>query len=198
LYIVHSIPEDSKFVPKTRKEISKIEWIPITQLPASFSTKETQTSPTRNPNHFWMVIPFVNKIKKWIQVNRKQIEKKRKHSLNKPIFVPVHTTDKSEQPTKSTVGITPIPPLLDKLSTAIDDYQLNHEKTEDLPSRIQSTPLKVSSPQGVSKSQVQRQLAFGLETTPTVQRPSRTNHPWLNFKFDKAAIMQPFVALTDS
>merc|ERR1712018_196932 len=35
LYLIHGVPDDTKFSPKTKKEIRDIKWFPIASLPAS-------------------------------------------------------------------------------------------------------------------------------------------------------------------
>lgn len=67
LYIIQNVPLDTKFQPKTRKEIKSLQWFPIDSLPAH---KRDQTSKSQlglNPNTFFMVIPFVKNLRKWIQ-----------------------------------------------------------------------------------------------------------------------------------
>jgi len=64
MYIITGVPEDAKFAPKTRKEISKIEWIPIAELPSSY-IKDAPGSGNWTVNT-WSVVPFVNKLKQWI------------------------------------------------------------------------------------------------------------------------------------
>merc|ERR1711998_156538 len=67
LYICTAVGEDTCFAPQTRKEISEIAWFELQHLPAS----RDDTS-HGNPNHFFMVLPFIARIKKWITQHRKQ------------------------------------------------------------------------------------------------------------------------------
>ncbi|KAF9437096.1 mRNA-decapping enzyme subunit 2 [Entomortierella beljakovae] len=84
LYIIKGVPEDTVFEPQTRKEISKIEWHYIAELPTSrpkVTEKGTQSgkeSGTERANglkggssRFYMVTPFVYKLKSWIIAQRK-------------------------------------------------------------------------------------------------------------------------------
>ncbi|XP_071170155.1 m7GpppN-mRNA hydrolase-like [Mytilus edulis] len=66
LYIVPGVPLDTKFKPKTRKEIKSLQWFPMDALPAH---KRDMTPKMLNmtPNNFFMVIPFVKNIRKWIR-----------------------------------------------------------------------------------------------------------------------------------
>ncbi|XP_020295379.1 m7GpppN-mRNA hydrolase isoform X2 [Pseudomyrmex gracilis] len=67
LYIISGVQKDTKFQPKTRKEIKNVEWFTIADLP---NTKKDMTSKQKigvGPNAFFMVVPFVRRMKRWIQ-----------------------------------------------------------------------------------------------------------------------------------
>ncbi|KHO00850.1 mRNA decapping protein 2, Box A [Metarhizium album ARSEF 1941] len=74
LYVFRDIPMDTKFQPRTRKEISKIQWYKLSELPA-FRKKGTQnqTHAADGPsvNKFYMVAPFLVPLKKWIHSQKK-------------------------------------------------------------------------------------------------------------------------------
>ncbi|GJJ68193.1 mRNA-decapping enzyme subunit 2 [Entomortierella parvispora] len=88
LYIIKSVPEDTVFEPQTRKEISKIEWHLLTDLPAykpktaergSYSGKESgseRPSNAKNPSRYYMVTPFLQKLKNWIAAQRRNAKRK--------------------------------------------------------------------------------------------------------------------------
>jgi len=133
------------------------------------------------------------------------------------------------------------PPLLAKLSTAIDDYQMNKEMEPvvvpptwsttsftplsphtpsspsvlSLPQVLQNSPVHISTQQ---RQPVQRHLTFNnepieeklvdlslslpqpisnIDPIPTHQRARKDikQNSWLNFKFDRDAIMQCFPPL---
>ncbi|KAF9294758.1 mRNA-decapping enzyme subunit 2 [Linnemannia elongata] len=83
LYIIKSVPENTVFEPQTRKEISKIEWHYIADLPTSkpkpiekgtHSGRESGTERSngiKNPSRYYMVTPFVHKLKNWIITQRR-------------------------------------------------------------------------------------------------------------------------------
>ncbi|KAF9163821.1 mRNA-decapping enzyme subunit 2 [Mortierella sp. AD011] len=82
LYIIKGVPEDTVFEPQTRKEISKIEWHYIAELPASrpkpsdkgtHSGKEsgTERASGKGSSRYYMVTPFVHKLKSWIVAQRR-------------------------------------------------------------------------------------------------------------------------------
>ncbi|KAG5980493.1 hypothetical protein E4U55_003969 [Claviceps digitariae] len=78
LYVFRDVPMDTKFQPRTRKEISKIQWYKLSELPA-FRKKGAQShNENSGPavNRFYMVAPFLFALKKWI-TSQKRIEEKR-------------------------------------------------------------------------------------------------------------------------
>jgi mRNA-decapping enzyme subunit 2 len=78
LYVFRGVPMDTHFEPKTRKEISKIEWYKLTDLPTAKKNKHqealNETLPM-NANKFYMVAPFLVPLKKWIAQQRKRDSK---------------------------------------------------------------------------------------------------------------------------
>ncbi|KAG0343117.1 mRNA-decapping enzyme subunit 2 [Podila humilis] len=89
LYIIKGVPETTVFEPQTRKEISKIEWHRLTDLPTMRpkhadrgphsgreSGSERPNSNSKNPSRYYMVIPFVQKLKHWITTQRKLAKRK--------------------------------------------------------------------------------------------------------------------------
>ncbi|KAJ1937782.1 mRNA-decapping enzyme subunit 2, partial [Linderina macrospora] len=68
LYIITGIPEDTEFIPTTRKEISQIQWHHITDLPAG--GKGNVGNAPKNANEkehrYYLIKPFVKRIKTWI------------------------------------------------------------------------------------------------------------------------------------
>lgn len=65
LYIITGVGLDTKFQPKTRKEIKSLQWFPVDVLPAH-RRDQTPKSLDMNPNNFFMVIPFIKPLRKWI------------------------------------------------------------------------------------------------------------------------------------
>ncbi|KAF4333849.1 mRNA decapping complex subunit 2 [Fusarium beomiforme] len=73
LYVFRDVPMDTVFEPKTRKEISKIQWYKLSELPA-FRRKNGQANDvntTPNANKFYMVAPFLVPLKKWVTAQKK-------------------------------------------------------------------------------------------------------------------------------
>lgn len=66
LYIVTGIPLNTKFVPQTRKEIKALQWFSVAGLPAHKKDTTSKLSLGLNPNSFFMVMPFVKPLRRWI------------------------------------------------------------------------------------------------------------------------------------
>lgn len=72
LYIVPGVDDNYPFQTLTRKEISEIGWISLTDLPsvksgASSGAREETVSSSQK---FWHVAPFIAPLRKWIKANR--------------------------------------------------------------------------------------------------------------------------------
>lgn len=76
LYVFRDVPMDTYFEPRTRKEISKIQWWRLSELPA-FRKKNQQEQPQTAGNaKFYMVAPFLVPLRKWI-MEQKKLDAKR-------------------------------------------------------------------------------------------------------------------------
>ena len=75
LYVFRGVPMDTYFEPRTRKEISKINWWRLADLPTLKKKKHQQEGRGEdlaiNANKFYMVAPFLPQLKKWISLQRK-------------------------------------------------------------------------------------------------------------------------------
>ncbi|KAJ3888392.1 Dcp2, box A domain-containing protein [Lentinula edodes] len=63
LYVVPGVPEDYLFKTKTRKEISKIEWFRLSDLPTWKRNKTT-------PGKFYLISPFIGALKQFIREHK--------------------------------------------------------------------------------------------------------------------------------
>ncbi|KAF8905574.1 Dcp2, box A domain-containing protein [Gymnopilus junonius] len=73
LFIVPGVPEDFAFKTKTRKEISKIEWFRLTDLP---TWKKNKAAPGR----FYLIAPFMGRLKAWINDHKRPNNTARKNA----------------------------------------------------------------------------------------------------------------------
>ncbi|KAJ6005930.1 hypothetical protein N7451_003874 [Penicillium sp. IBT 35674x] len=75
LYVFRGVPRDAYFEPRTRKEISKIEWYKLSELPTLKKNKQDEGLAVANANKFYMVAPFLHPLKKWISQQKKHVSK---------------------------------------------------------------------------------------------------------------------------
>ncbi|KAJ7357358.1 Dcp2, box A domain-containing protein [Mycena albidolilacea] len=78
LYIVAGVPEDYLFKTKTRKEISKIEWFKLTDLPTWKRNKAA-------PGKFYLISPFIGALKAFINERKPRAQPRKGPKLKKPI-----------------------------------------------------------------------------------------------------------------
>ncbi|KAJ5456739.1 hypothetical protein N7530_012013 [Penicillium desertorum] len=72
LYVFRGVLRDTYFEPRTRKEISKIEWYKLSELPTLKKNKQHDEGlAVANANKFYMVAPFLSPLKKWIAQQKK-------------------------------------------------------------------------------------------------------------------------------
>lgn len=69
LYIVAGVDLSQKFQPATKGEIKKIDWFLIDELPDNFNDKPTGHM---SKYSFFMAIPFIRDLRKWISRKKKQ------------------------------------------------------------------------------------------------------------------------------
>ncbi|KAL8815826.1 MAG: hypothetical protein Q9223_005074, partial [Gallowayella weberi] len=75
LYVFRGVPMHTQFEARTRKEISKIEWWKLSDLPTLKKKKQQQEGRgedlAMNANKFYMVAPFLVPLKKWISQQKR-------------------------------------------------------------------------------------------------------------------------------
>ncbi|XP_039766677.1 m7GpppN-mRNA hydrolase isoform X3 [Ornithorhynchus anatinus] len=113
LYIIPGVPKNTKFNPKTRREIRNIEWFSIEKLPCHRNDMTPKSKLGLAPNKFFMTIPFIRPLRDWLSRRfgdssdsdngfcsagstpvRPSVEKMRsKLRYNQPIFPEGYPTD---------------------------------------------------------------------------------------------------------
>lgn len=68
---------DTHFSPRTRNEIKCCDWFPIDSLPINKNDAISKTNLGINANSFFMIMPFIKRLKKWVNDNRSGIETRR-------------------------------------------------------------------------------------------------------------------------
>ncbi|KAL8712129.1 MAG: hypothetical protein Q9220_003563 [cf. Caloplaca sp. 1 TL-2023] len=76
LYVFQGVPMDTEFEARTRKEISKIDWWKLSDLPTLKKKRNHSEGKgedlAMNANKFYMVAPFLVPLKKWISQQKRQ------------------------------------------------------------------------------------------------------------------------------
>ncbi|XP_045500937.1 m7GpppN-mRNA hydrolase-like [Colias croceus] len=129
LYIVAYVPRDTKFQPRTRNEIKACEWFPIADLPANRKDMTPKVKMGVSPNAFFMVLPFVKRIRRWVSERNPKVFSRR-------------TRHKSMGELESSKGKPKS--ISQGLQNEIQEYQQNSEKS--------NSELQVSKSNGHSHS----------------------------------------------
>lgn len=66
LYLIRNVPIETIFVPRTRKEIKYCKWFCVDHLPVHKTDQVSKAHLGINANSFFMIMPFVKRLKKWI------------------------------------------------------------------------------------------------------------------------------------
>ncbi|TVY50880.1 mRNA decapping complex subunit 2 [Lachnellula cervina] len=74
LFVFRDVPMETHFEPRTRKEISKIDWWQLSELPAfrKKSQQQQQKQAVPNSSKFYMVAPFLVPLRKWVIEQKKK------------------------------------------------------------------------------------------------------------------------------
>ena len=105
LYVFRGVPMDTYFEPRTRKEISKIDWYKLTDLP-TLRRKHQGRENSHHPGHahaqdqvkessFYMVAPFLGPLRAWIKQQHK-LDKQKTRASAHVAAPPVAMTDDDE------------------------------------------------------------------------------------------------------
>ncbi|KKY18881.1 putative mrna-decapping enzyme 2 [Phaeomoniella chlamydospora] len=139
LYVFRSVPMDVDFQPKTRKEISKVKWYKLADLPTFKRNKHQEgngQSLAMNANKFYMVAPFLHELRKWISFQRKRDAIEGRHLAARPAFGEAAAVTEDEQelvdPNASgPVRIIPRP-------SDLPEVTLSHERPTDVSAHLKA------------------------------------------------------------
>ncbi|CAH0553454.1 unnamed protein product [Brassicogethes aeneus] len=82
LYIVRNVPLNTKFEPKTRCEIKACTWFLINDLPNNKKDSTPKVKMGVSPNSFFMVLPFVKRLKQICNHNGSVTKRLRRKSAS--------------------------------------------------------------------------------------------------------------------
>lgn len=104
LYVFRGVPMDTYFEPRTRKEISKIDWYKLTDLPTLRRKNQVQQQSNGQDqikeSSFYMVAPFLGPLRAWIKQQHKLDRQKARNggaSMAAPVGVAI-TDDEDVHP----------------------------------------------------------------------------------------------------
>lgn len=205
LYIIPGVPKDTKFYPKTRKEIRNIEWFPIEKLPSHRNDMTPKSKLGLAPNRFFMAIPFIRPLRECI--SRLKGDSPDSDEEGAPYSSSDKTRSKSRRVTSTDMFSAEIN-VKHKQQKTVGQYELfqnqtlksNGKKSHD------SHYVKKGSDGSLQKENkrlLPRRLqdSFerdGAQYNSLSPQPSAfseqflSSQTFLNFKFDKEAIMKCF------
>ena len=160
LYVFRGVPMDTYFEPRTRKEISKIQWWKLADLPTLKKKKQQQEGRQEgkgedlaiNANKFYMVAPFLPQLKKWISWQKK-MDKNRQ--AGEATDVPIIMDDEPQQPEVSDAnGNAAYPPSNNELGMLLNKFRQSAQpvNTSGLPEAV-NLSARLSSLLGVQPGQ---------------------------------------------
>ncbi|KAG9314351.1 putative mrna-decapping enzyme subunit 2 [Chiua virens] len=125
LFIVPGIPEDFPFKTRTRKEISRIEWFKLTDLP---TWKRNRAAPGK----FYLISPFIAPLKAFITARKPRAFESR----NRKSVPYVSSSDRGAQESSSSSADTgepqtPSPQYSKAVSVTNDHIITRHESDEE-------------------------------------------------------------------
>lgn len=114
LYVIPNVPMDTHFEPRTRKEISKIQWYKLVDLPGRVKKKQAQDNVAGlNTSKFYMVAPFMEPLNRWIKQELKRKDKIRSSRRTGPALQAEIDEIMTEEEGTATETRTDLPPPSD-------------------------------------------------------------------------------------
>ncbi|KAF2848153.1 hypothetical protein T440DRAFT_470494 [Plenodomus tracheiphilus IPT5] len=181
LYVFRGVPMDTYFEPRTRKEISKIDWYKLTDLPTLRRKNQVQQQGQGQElikeSSFYMVAPFLGPLRAWIKQQHK-LDKQRARNSAHVAAPPVAMTDDEDiQPeVYETTANEAVPvagmPTSDNLASLV--AQLGRGRPgESLPEVANQQQHQQQSPAADPAAELKRLLSVGVGMqSPPVEAPS--------------------------
>mmetsp|Transcript_15468 Transcript_15468/g.26613 ORF Transcript_15468/g.26613 Transcript_15468/m.26613 type:complete len:412 (+) Transcript_15468:61-1296(+) len=232
LYIVQDVPENFQFGPKTRKEISEIEWHNIEEIFACVRKDKVSVSvcPSMRSSSFFLVTPYLKDLRLWISKQKRSFGRQQ----NRMPSPTIRTARQDVEPVgrscsfsgfssrTSSFNYSPVSPARSPTTFSgiphspvrLDSYKSPETSAASLttvaPAKEDSKRDLASAMEAVSKSvaeveQMQRfsdqiladspvKSAFPCDVVESDDysvklRRRKTESPFLNFRFDRAALL---------
>lgn len=209
LYIIPGVSKDTKFNPKTRKEIRNIEWFPIEKLPCHRNDMTPKSKLGLAPNRFFMAIPFIRPLRERISHLKGESPDSDEDLQNTTPYKSSDSTRSKFRRITSTDVLSADTNAKYKPQKAAAQYELcqnpiikvNGKKSQDLPFVKKGTDSLQKEDKKLQPRRLQESFERDLAQSnsnghqSTVYRDSEhllSSNTFLNFKFDKDAIMRCF------
>ena len=72
LYVVAGLRENVHLEPRSKAEIRSVQWFKISDLPENLKDKDCKERTGYSSGSFFIMIPFIQKIKDWIKDEKKR------------------------------------------------------------------------------------------------------------------------------
>ncbi|KAL6097398.1 uncharacterized protein ACO6RY_06497 [Pungitius sinensis] len=211
LYIIPGVSKDTKFNPKTRKEIRNIEWFPIEKLPCHRNDMTPKSKLGLAPNRFFMAIPFIRPLREWISRLKGESTDSDEDFTNSGI-TPGKASDNTRSKSRRLTGTEAFPgeggakQKQQKALEQLNQHELNQNTNlKSNGKKCQDSSFGANNQQKEDKRLQPRRLqdSFERDVGPCTSNGNQTVHSrdsedllfskaFLNFKFDKDAIMKCF------
>lgn len=200
LYIIPGVPTETKFNPKTRKEIRNIEWFPIEKLPCHRNDMTPKSKLGLAPNRFFMAIPFIRPLRDCISrlkgdspdsdddgTSFKCPEKTRSKSRRVTDSVSAEANGKhKQQKTAGQYELYQNPAVKSNGKKNPDGHSVKKDVLQKEDKRLQPRRLQDSFDRDVS------QFSSNGLPPPAPSLQFLSSQTFLNFRFDKEKIMKCF------
>ncbi|KKY38867.1 putative mrna-decapping enzyme 2 [Diaporthe ampelina] len=129
LYVIPNVPMDTYFEPRTRKEISKIQWYKLVDLPGRVKKKQAQDNATGpNASKFYMVAPFMEPLNRWIKQELKKKDKIRSSRRTGPALQAEIDEIMTEEEGTATETRTDLPPPIPTTTIPRIDFHRTNQR----------------------------------------------------------------------
>lgn len=208
LYIIPGVSQDTKFNPRTRKEIRNIEWFPIEKLPCHRNDMTPKSKLGLAPNRFFMAIPFIRPLREWINKLKGESTDSDDDFANNG-NTPNKPSDNARSKSRRLPGNEAFPGEAwaknkQRAAGQLSQYEINQSpslKSNGKKSQDSSAVKKGANDNGANNQQKEdkklqpRRLQDSFEKEGSPSKDSEhilSSKVFLNFKFDREAIMKCF------
>lgn len=144
LYIVPGVKESTKFETLTRKEISKIAWFKLSDLPTWKKSKDPPAG--MGGGKFYLISPFIGRLKQWIHTNKATHPNRPAASRSEPVIDSQQHAASSPAPAAAKAApAAAVPAFVDTTSlfpSFSGEDKVAQNKVEPLPAPPSSDKLK--------------------------------------------------------